>query len=430
MTRLRPVLLALFAVLVLAAPAHAGPLAGQYVVVLKDGVDAASVADKHKRAYGADVFDVYRHALTGYAARIAPAKVGAIRKDANVLFVTQDSEVFADGQSLPTGVDRIDADVSSTASGKGSGSVGVPVAVLDSGVDATHPDLNVAGGINCNKGAPDDKRPTEDPNGHGTGVAGVIAARDNGFGVVGVAPGAPLWSVRVLDKKGRGSLASLVCGVDWVTATRTDLDPANDVVVANMSVSNPGSDDGNCGNSNGDALHRAICRSVAHGITYVASAGNSSADFAAQLPAAYDEVLTVTAMADFDGRSGGRGAQNCLSSYTFFDDALAFFSNFAVSHADQAHTIAAPGVCIASTAPDGAYAANTGTSIAAPHVAGTAALCIASGRCGGTPAHIIQTLRRDAASFTTATPSYGFRGDPLRPEPGKYAGYLVRAAGY
>jgi subtilisin len=107
-------------------------------------------------------------------------------------------------------------------------------------------------------------------------------------------------------------------------------------------------------------------------------------------------------------------------------------SNFAVSDADKVHTIAAPMVCIYSTAPAGGYATlKWGTSYASPHAAGTVALCVGNGACAGlTPPQIIQKLRADADAYTRANPSWGFAGDPTRPVTGRYYGFLTRAAGY
>ncbi|WP_418605810.1 S8 family serine peptidase [Georgenia sp. SUBG003] len=216
-----------------------------------------------------------------------------------------------------------------------------------------HPDLDVRGGVDCSSGRPAAPGASlSDQLGHGTLVAGVLAARDNGFGVVGTAPGAPVWSVRVADANGRITVSGLVCAVDWVTSTRTDADPANDIAVANISIAGSGRDDGSCGRRSQDALHAAICGSVRSGVAYVVAAGNASHDLALDIPASYDEVLAVTALADTDGRPGGDGQDACPSSTVpMDDDAAAPFSNFAVSAADRHHTVAAPGACITSTAP-------------------------------------------------------------------------------
>jgi len=313
-------------------------------------------------------------------------------------------------------------------SGDGRGRVNVGIAVFDAGVDDEHPDLNVAGGKDCSSlGAYDDR------NGHGTEVAGLAAARDNGFGVVGVAPGAPVYSVRVFDDRGYGTLATILCGVDWVT------DNAGKVGVANLSLGDDtsGGDDGACGRRNRDPLHLAICSSVGEGVAYVASAGNDNANFKNTLPAAYDEVLTATAITDFDGWPGGRSGP--IPEYycqTFFaeelsardDKAATFFSNYATPGSEDArHTIAAPGVCLQSTFPDERYVEGIlGTSFATPIVAGTAALYISS-HPGATPRQVRERLVADARARPG---SYGFVGDPRRPIRDRYYGHLVHAGGY
>jgi subtilisin len=194
------------------------------------------------------------------------------------------------------------------------------------------------------------------------------------------------------------------------------------IKVANMSLGGSGSD-GSCGTSNSDALHQAICNSVAAGVTYVVAAGNSNTDFAGQVPATYNEVLTVTAMADFNGKPGGGAAATCRSDV---DDTAADFSNYAPS-SDQAHTIAAPGVCIRSTWKGGKYKTISGTSMASPHVTGMAALCIASGKCSGSPANIMKQLRDDAQGQQGG---YGFTNDPNSPNGNRFYGYLSFAGGY
>jgi subtilisin len=240
--------------------------------------------------------------------------------------------------------------------------------------------------------------------------------------VSGVAPGAPLYSVRVLNNAGSGSWSSVICGIDWVTSNAA----SRGIKVANMSLGGAGADDGNCGNSNNDALHKAICGSVAKGITYVVAAGNDATDFGSSVPAAYNEVLTVTAMADFNGQPTGGAGPTCRSDV---DDTAADFSNFTTSGSpDETHAIAAPGVCILSTWKGGGYNTISGTSMAAPHVAGTAALCITVGACAGLPASsVITKLRADAAAQPA---SYGFGDDPNAPVGSRYYGYLTYAGGY
>jgi subtilisin len=130
---------------------------------------------------------------------------------------------------------------------------------------------------------------------------------------------------------------------------------------------------------------------------------------------------------DYNGQPGGGAASTCTSGT---DDAFASYSNFAVLAADQNHTIAAPGTCINSTYMLGMYNTISGTSMASPHVAGTAALCISTGACAGGPAQIASKLRADAQAHTSANPGYGFAGDPTRPVSGRHYGYLVRAGGY
>jgi subtilisin family serine protease len=414
------------------------PAPDEYIVVLKQiGGNPAAVAAEHARRFGLTITHVYEHTIHGYATSLPPARTAELEDDPRVDFLSRVRPLETFAQTLPTGVNRVDADLSSALSGNGAGTLSAPaVAVIDSGVDKSHPDLNVVGGVNCSgQGGP---RQWEDYSGHGTHVAGIVGARDNGIGVVGVAPGVPIYSVRVTG--GRNTTAEAICGIDWVTKNAATIKVANMSLGYTTTFGWGGADDGNCGRTNQDALHLAICRSVAAGVTYVAAAGNSSVDFKNTAPAAFDEVLAVTAVADFDGQPGGGALATCLAES---DDAAASFSNFTTASnsapdADAAHTIAAPGVCIYSTAPKGGYATKSGTSMSSPTVAGAVALCLAPrpngepGPCAGLdPAGIVTRLRTDAAAASqpASSPYYGFAGDPAIPG-SRYYGYLLDARGY
>src|ERR671911_371601 len=210
------------------------------------------------------------------------------------------------------------------------------------------------------------------------------------------------------SNSGTGYQSWIINGIDWVTAHADTID------VANMSLGGTGTD-GSCGSN---AYRKAICNSVAAGVTYTVAAGNSNADFQNFVPATYSEVLTVTAVSDSDGDSGGRGAApSCRTGEK--DDYAATFSNYATLAPDQDHTIAAPGVCIYSTWKGGGYNTISGTSMASPHVTGTAALCIATsgttGKCTGGPSDVMSDLlidARDRSNDPAVSPYYGFTDDP------------------
>jgi subtilisin len=408
---------------------HAAPQ--RVIVVLRDGNDPEQTAKRHADRFGGSVGHVYRAALHGYAATLSPDGVRALAADSAVRFVVPDVEIreaameSPSTQQLPTGIDRVDADKSSVRAGDGRGSVPVNVAVIDSGISLSHPDLNVVGGVSCSTNDSYDA-----VDWHGTHVAGTIGALDNNVGVVGAAPGARLWSVRVLKKNGTGTLGDILCGVDWVTATRTDADPSNDIAVANMSLGGPGTDDGNCGRTNKDALHLSICAATAAGVTVVAAAMNDGVDLAGVIPAAYDEVITVTAINDTDGQPGGLGGTDRCGFGLGPDDSAANFSNYATT-TDRNHTVAAPGVCILSTTP-GSYSQSVlGTSMASPHVTGTVAVCVFTGACATLSAsQIVAKIVGDAVAYSTNHPGYGYAGDPSHPTTGKYYGPLIYTALY
>ena len=336
--------------------------------MLKDGRDVGRAAGR-ARGLGASPEHTFAHAVHGYAAKLDPGQLDAVRRDPDVAMVVADDVVSIQGQTVPTGIERISGLRSPIAKIDGVDErVDADVAIVDTGIDRTHPDLNVVGGINCSTTNP---AAWWDSNGHGTHVAGTVGALDNGIGVVGVAPGVRLWAVRILDSAGNGLLSWYVCGLDWIAAQHDPLDSSRPLFEAvNMSVAKPGSDDGACGAVNHDILHAAICRLVATGVTVVAAAGNNSFNASRLVPASYNEVITVSALADTDGQPGGLGGHACYSWGSYdTDDTFANFSNYG---ADV--DLIAPGKCIRSTLPNNAYGYLSGTSMAAPLVTGAAAL--------------------------------------------------------
>ncbi|TME65579.1 MAG: DUF11 domain-containing protein, partial [Chloroflexi bacterium] len=397
-----------------------------YIVVFRPGIASNAKTDDVERRVGFSSDFRYASALQGFAARLSSLQLARMRADPDVAFISADRVLHTigvvpikAGDTAPPGVRRLGAATATTVREAST----TNVAVIDSGIDLSHTDLNAVNGKNCISGGN-----ARDDNGHGTHVAGTIGAKNNGAGVVGVAPGTKLYAVKVVNAQGSGTDAQVICGIDWVTANAATLG----IKVANMSLGGPGADDGNCGNTNADALHRAICNSVAAGVTYVVAAGNSSEDFSADVPASYNEVLTVTAMADFDGLPGGVGSPSCGDGYFEQDDSAAGFSNFTTDgSADAAHAIAGPGVCILSTWPGNKYQTISGTSMASPHVTGVVALCFgekgAAGPCTGlTPAQVIAKMRANAAGHTASDPAAGFLGDPSHPIDAYY-GYLAWA---
>ncbi|MBB5081515.1 S8 family serine peptidase [Nonomuraea endophytica] len=344
-----------------AAPASAapGPLA-DYVVLLGDAnADPAAVAAHHVRRHGGHTGHVYRHALRGFSAQLTPAAAEALRRDPRVTSIQPDHLMSITDQAVPTGIRRAGAVANPNLkiNGVEDYTADTDIAIIDTGIDAGHPDLTVAARTDCLNTTICRDNTGPDDHGHGSHVAGTAAARDNGIGVTGIAPGARLWSVKVLNAQGSGQLSGVAAGVDWVAAH------AGEIEVANMSLG--------CDNCATDALDQAIAGAVAKGVVFVVAAGNNRKDARTFSPANHPDVVTVSALADFDGAPGGRAASTCRADQ---DDTLADFSNFG-----PLVEIAAPGTCILSTSRNGGYATLSGTSMAAPHVAGAAGLLTASG---------------------------------------------------
>ncbi len=363
----------------------------RYIVLFKEdaeqpGIDvknirtpeeAKTIAQRILQKHGGGRVDhVYDRVFKGFSAELSDARVKELEADPSVAAVFQDEEITIKARALavdavPTGINRINAE---NRTNKGAN---VEVAVLDTGIDLYHPDLrsNILGGVSCVGGTADDK------NGHGTHVAGTIAAPANSIGVVGTAPAAKLWAVRVLDAGGSGTWSSIICGIDWVTK-KAATNPR--LKVANMSLGGTGSAGTGCDSS---PLRKAICKSVNAGVTYVVAAGNESDDVKNHVPAAYPEVIAVSALADSNGLACGGGKTTSYGA----DDTFATFSNYATQPQDLARLIAAPGVNIYSTWKGSRYNTISGTSMASPHVAGAAALYISKNPTA-TPAQVKAAL--------------------------------------
>ena len=224
-----------------------------------------------------------------------------------------------------------------------------------------NPDLNIADGVDCSDDATPD---LSDGVSHGTEVAGIAAAIDNNFGVVGTAPGARLYDVKVFDNKGNGDLSNAVCGLDWVIAHRSEIN------VVNMSFEDTGdvTNDNDCGLKSDDPFHMAICQAYAEGITLVAGSGNDGIKITqGQVPQAYPEVITVGGYDDTDGVPGGHGSA-CGDGFGDADDMWA-------SWTDRGPQVALMAVadCEQVIANDGTIEWDSGTSFAGPAVAGAAA---------------------------------------------------------
>ncbi len=370
------------------AEATPSPVPDRYIVILNDDANPWSVANEMAQERGLGLSHVYGTAVNGFSAIVPRGQLDNIASDPRVNYIEQDyvmsiykkpSGTPGNGgnggedtttqppQVIPTGIARIN--------GAATGITSVGVAVIDTGI-SSHSDLNVVDGINFSKGKTSNY---SDGHGHGTHVAGTIGAIDNDIGVIGVAPGANLYAVKVLDNRGSGFASDVIAGIDWVAANADKID------VANMSLGGSGQDS-TCGGT--DTYHNAICGAVDAGVTVVVAAGNDSEDAASHRPAAYDEVITVSALADFDGKAGGLDNQTIsFSSCTEnTDDSFACFSNYG-GDVD----IIAPGVSILSTWKGGDYNTISGTSMASPHVAGAAALYIANNP-GATPDQVKTAL--------------------------------------
>jgi subtilisin family serine protease len=320
---------------------------GRYIVTIQRPIGNAV------RGAGGRVIHEYS-IIPAISIEIPESAIQGLSRNPNVIRIEPDAEAWAlpstnktppglakkpspppppppSGQQLPWGVNRIDAELAWNAGYKGAN---VKVAVIDTGIDLDHPDLNPISGYDF----VNDDPVADDDNGHGTHVAGIIAALNNEIGVVGVAPDASLYAVKVLDSTGSGYYSDIIAGIEWCVI--------NQIAVVNMSLG---------GTYNSPDLEAACNLASKAGVLLVASAGNSGNRSGRgdniNYPAKYDCVIAVAATDSSDNRA------------SFSSTGLAL-------------DIAAPGVSIYSTYKGGVYATMSGTSMAAPHVTGTLALLL------------------------------------------------------
>jgi subtilisin family serine protease len=325
--------------------------AASYIVILNEGFEAAGELagkqdyDQRKvvmngylnrflngKGVGNDQVDhTYTTVFMGFAARLSANQLEKLRQDPMVKSIEPDglielgkppvSVVTQPAEVMPWGITRVGGGVTYSGTAK--------VWIIDTGVDFTHPDLNV--NTLLSKSFVLRIKTANDDNGHGSHVAGIIAAKDNTIGVVGVAAGASVVAVKVLDKLGNGTISAVLAGIDYVTRSASSGD------VVNMSL-------GGGVNTTLDAAVLAMSANVKVAL----AAGNESDDANNHSPARVNgaNIYTVSAM--------GTG------------DTWASFSNFGNPPIDYC----APGVSIYSCYKGGGYATMSGTSMAAPHVAG------------------------------------------------------------
>lgn len=307
------------------------------IVVFKKWFDKEADQDALLKKHGAVKIKDLK-LINGMAVYLPLKEEKALRKKGEILRIDDDIVIHATGkkdkkpkdlQELTWGIDRINADeVWEVNTG-----FEIKVAILDTGIDLEHPDLmdNIKGNVNMIKPS----KNGNDKNGHGTHVAGVVAAINNDIGVIGTGPEVSLYAVKVLDNQGRGWASDLIDGLDWCIGYGMQ--------VVNMCF---GSEEDN------ESFHEAVLKAYDAGIILVASAGNNGEyGGAIEYPAKYPETIAVSAIGE--------------------DDHFASFSSYGPEI-----DLTAPGIDIKSTYKNGSYRIMSGTSMSAPHVTGTVALVL------------------------------------------------------
>lgn len=356
----------------MSAVAHAQALNAEERAMIRDSwifvfhdsvprVEVAVHAQRMSASVGASVGHVYENSIRGFSARMsAQAAAQLAAKNPQIRYYEADQIARANAkptssqpqQSIPWGITRVRKNRIATLSADSTPCAGKSAWIIDTGIDQTHPDLNVDTKGRSKNFVSSGTPTVNDGNGHGSHVAGIIGARNNTIGVVGVCPGTQVIAVRVLNNQGSGTWSDVIAGVDYVGANGNN---GNTGDVANMSL----------GGGFSQAINDAVTNaSNAHGVNFAIAAGNSAANAKNYSPASAEgpHLYTVSA---FDGG----------------DNFAASFSNFGNPPIDYS----GPGVSIYSTYKNGGYATLSGTSMAAPHVAGVLLLggCVNGGTVKG-----------------------------------------------
>ena len=318
-----------------------------FVTLDAEPAQVASLAQEISDEFNLDILHIYDSAGEGFSVRLPTLLVDELRQVDGVKKIILDKKqnYSPDEEVIPDfeyGDEEVTPDIVRIG-GPYTGGLdlsSIHVAVIDTGIDGNHSDLNVVGHADMVGNSTPSDAHDGDGNGHGTHVAGTIGALANGAGVAGVAPGVPLHSVRVLGSDGSGYYSDIVAGIEYV------LDNP-EIRVVNMSLGGPLS-------NATDPLQEAVARLIDAGVIVCIAAGNESQDTENVAPAGYDDGVIV-------------------SAYSVSENGFAWFSNYG----DEVD-IAAPGTSIYSTWPGGGYEALDGTSMATPHVAGAAALFAAA----------------------------------------------------